>query len=58
MMTLDKLEKRHAELQQEQRTAERQVQRIIGALLLLSELIKECRECDKANEVEISNKAS
>jgi len=57
-MNLDDLTKRRAELQQEQRKAEVALQRIIGALLLLDELIQECQECEKANEAKTSNKES
>lgn len=59
MMSAESLIKRRLELQQEQRKAEVALQRIIGALLLLDELIEECqRVCSKANEEETSNKAS
>lgn len=57
-MDLDSLARRRIELQQEQSKAEAQLQRIIGALLLLDELIQECQVCSKANEVETSSKAS
>ena len=57
-MTLESLTNRRGELQQEQRKAEAQLQRLIGALLLLDELIEECKECSKENEATTSNKAS
>lgn len=57
-MTVEDLTKRRGELQQEKGKAEAQLQRIIGALILLDDLIKECAECDKANAEEILNKAS